>query len=69
MGGKKTACETKRAYGKAEMIQVILYRNSAYMWLPVTLSESRITASMTLCLLIRQIQYWEGLIPAAKPLS
>lgn len=68
MGGKKTACETKRAYGKAEMIEVILHRNSARMWLPVILNESRITAHMTLCLLIRQIQSWEGSIPAAKPL-
>lgn len=44
VGGKKTACESKRAYGKAEMIQAILKRMSACMWLPVTLSESRITA-------------------------
>lgn len=48
MGGKKTACETRGAYGKAEMI-VILNRKYACMWLPVILNESRITVDDAMC--------------------
>lgn len=48
MGGKKTACETRRAHGKAEMI-AILNRKYACMWLPVIFNESRITVDDVKC--------------------